>query len=137
MEIQRPTEKLAEGYQFTVDGILHFFWEAWDNANKRFEVSPQPVPATNSGDLRFAKKWLIKTKTGTLKLSQAQIADCLEKCLQKTGTANLIGKSFRVKTNGKTGMEIRYWFNPMREPEAPVAEVQTSQELQGLDEVPF
>lgn len=136
MDIQRPTEKLADGYQFTVDGILNFYWEAWDNANKKFEVSPQPVPSTHSGDLRFAKKWLIKTKTGTLKLSQMQMGDCLEKCLQKTGSATLLNKSFRVKTNGKTGMEVRYWFNPMRESELPVVEAKTSDEPE-FDEVPF
>jgi hypothetical protein len=34
--------------------------------------------------------------------------------LDQYGRANLSGVTFLVKTNGKTGMDIRYFFNPVK-----------------------
>lgn len=45
------------------------------------------------------------------------------------GKADILGVTYEVKSNGKSGLEIRYFLNPIKQ-EAPIEEVP-------LEENPF
>lgn len=60
------------------------------------------------------KIYTLETDKGTLDVSQSQMGNLLEGVVVE-GNADIIGKTYSVKSNGKTGMEIRYFINPVRE----------------------
>lgn len=59
----------------------------------------------------FQQKFTFETDKGTLDLSASQVGALCSKVLNQNGEAIIKGKTFKVVTNGKTGMEIRYFFN--------------------------
>lgn len=58
----------------------------------------------------YRKIYTVKTNEGTLDLSSGQLGNMLEVTYKK-GEANIVGATFHVKSNGKTGMDIRYFIN--------------------------
>ncbi len=56
-----------------------------------------------------------------MSVSSNQIGSMLADCMQD-GKSDLNGKTFEVKTNGKEGMEIRYYINLVREKQEPKGE---------------
>lgn len=93
--------------EFTVVEAGGWTFKRWNNEARRMEVSEQYQEG-------FRKMYTIKTDKGTLDLGSGQLGNLLEIAYYK-GTADINGKTFAVKSNGKTGMDIRYFFNLKRE----------------------
>lgn len=106
----KPFKKISEVKSFTIEKIVKVYFERWNEQEGKYEKSD----VYQQG---FSQKYLIETFDSLLPLSKDQLQQCLIACLNLDGTANIIGKSFSVKTNGKTGKEIRYWINKMSIPQ--------------------
>lgn len=89
--------------EFTVEEAYGYQWKRWNPEIKRFEISEQ-------FNKDFKKTYSIKTDKGVLDLGSGQLSTLLEATYYK-GKADIVGKRFEVKSNGKTGMDIRYFFN--------------------------
>lgn len=98
------------GQTFTIEKVWGFKWKMWDQEAKRMI----------SEDTYFKggrKIYSVDTDKGKIDLGQGQMGTILEVVSQK-GVADINGKTIKVTSNGKTGMEIRYFFNEIKE--APV-----------------
>ena len=92
---------------FTVLEAGGYTWKKWNNEAKRFEISEQY-------EKDFRKTYKIVTDKGILDLGSGQLSTLLEATYYK-GQADINGKRFSVKSNGKAGMDTRYFFNLMKE----------------------
>lgn len=121
--------KLSQIDNFTVEKVWGYKFKKWDDINKKMLTSDTWIEG-------YAKKWDIDTNKGKLDISNSQFAQMLVGCYNsKTQSASVVGRTFSVKTNGKQGLEIRYYINPMRETQTD-RYVDTEQELSS-DEIPF
>lgn len=100
-------KKLAEIKSFTIEKIVKAYFERWNETEGKYEKS-------ETWQEGFTPKWLIETPEFMLPLSKDQVSQALMASFKLDGTSNIIGKSYLVKTNGKTGKEIRYFLNEMR-----------------------
>lgn len=89
--------------EFTVEEAYGYQWKKWDNEAKRMLIS-------EDYEKDYRKIYTVKTDKGTLDLSQGQLGNMLEATYKK-GEANIVGATFHVKSNGKTGIDIRYFIN--------------------------
>jgi hypothetical protein len=99
--------------EFTVEKVWPFKWKMWDNVAKTMLTSDTYVK-----DHR--KVYGVVTDMGTVDMSATNLGSMLEGT-SKEGSANIIGKTFYLKSNGKTGIDIRYFINPVFKKE-PVVE---------------
>lgn len=97
---------------FTVEKVWGYKFKKWNPEQKKMEVS-------DTWQKDFRKMWDVDTDKGKLDLSQAQLASLLE-AVCKHGAADIRGRTFSVKSNGKTGMDIRYFFNVSGDAPKPV-----------------
>lgn len=88
---------------FTVKSVAGYKWKMWSPVDKR-------MVSRDTYAEGFSKKYEVETDKGWLDLGSGQIGSLLETTF-KQGKADLIDKTFHVKSNGKTGMEIRYYFD--------------------------
>lgn len=93
--------------EFTVEKVFFPQYKMWDNEAKRMLVSER-------WEKGYRKIYGVVTDKGTMDLSANQLANMLEG-VSKGGNANIVGRSFNVKSNGKTGMDIRYYINALKE----------------------
>ncbi len=105
-------KKLADIKSFTIQAIVKSYFERWNETEGKYEKSETWAEG-------FSPKWLIETPEFMLPLSKDQVSQALMASFKLDGTSNIIGKSYQVKTNGKTGKEIRYFLNEMRIPKEP------------------
>ena len=83
----------------------------------------------------------VESDKGILDLSQGQIGSLLES-VSKGGEATIIGRTFKVKSNGKSGMDIRYYLNPVAEEKTQGGDWDKAREIfeakkeQAVEEVP-
>lgn len=98
------TFRVEEGYGFT--------YKKWDAESGRMLMSEK-------FEKGYKKTYSILTNRGKLDLGSGQLGNLLEAVYSK-GTADLIGQTFSVKSNGKQGMDIRYFFNVVRAPKEVV-----------------
>jgi hypothetical protein len=122
--------KLSElvNSNFTVKKVWGYKFKMWDNDNRKMLVS-------DTWQKDYRKVYSVDTNKGSLDLSASQLGILLE-AVVKNGVADLSGVTFQVKSNGKTGMDIRYFFNAdSRVPklEAPTEPVKPAEK----EEVPF
>jgi hypothetical protein len=94
---------------FTVTEAGGYTWKMWDVANSKMLTSDRYEKG-------YSKKYAITTDKGQLDLGPGQLASLLE-AVYYQGKADINGKTFHVKSNGKTGMDIRYFFNPVKKQE--------------------
>lgn len=126
--------KLSElvGDQFTVEKVWGYKWKKYDQDQKKMLVAKRYEPG-------YRKVYDVDTNKGKLNLGTGQIGSLLE-VVFKDGVADLNGKTFEVKSNGKSGMDIRYYFNLSREVK-PLADVELNgrdPEFESLiEEIPF
>ena len=92
---------------FKVEKIFEPKFKAWDNETRKMLIS-------DAWQLGYQKKYTVDTDKGRMDLSSSQVANMLE-AVVSDGRADLNGREFKVKSNGKTGMDIRYFFNPAKE----------------------
>ena len=118
--------------KFTITGVDEYTWKMWDSENKKMLVSRDFVKG-------YRKVYPVTTDKGALDLGSGQIGSLLESTFYK-GKSDLVNKTFSVKSNGKTGMDIRYYFNVVKS--APVqSKVDEVHEVTGeqfsLEDIPF
>lgn len=105
---------------FTINKMFGYKWKMWDNTDKKMLVS-------DSWQKDYRKIYGAETDKGILDLSASQMGILLE-TVSKNGEANLNGRTFQVKSNGKTGMDIRYFFNAVHDNHNQIAKpVETNQ----------
>lgn len=121
---------------FTVNKVFGYKFKMWDNVSKRMLISETWVK-----DHR--KMYTMETDKGTLDLSANQMGNLLES-VTKDGRSDINGRTFSVKSNGKTGVDIRYYINATKD--APVAPVKPVDDTFGqyeqqddinLSDIPF
>lgn len=95
--------KLSELESFTVTRSNGYKWKMYDEEQRKMLVSDSWQPG-------FGKRYSLATDQGTIEVSQFQLQSMLEGAY-KDGISNIVGASFSVKTNGKTGKDIRYYIN--------------------------
>lgn len=122
------------GDVFTVEKAYGYQWKKFDPESKRMLISEQYEEG-------FRKIYSLDTDKGKLDVSASQLGNLLES-VYRNGEANITGRTFSVKSNGKTGMDIRYYLNATKD--APVAPTQAQDEVYdvpeepiSLDEIPF
>ena len=91
--------------EFTVKEIGRYQYKKWDNENKKMLVSEKHEKG-------YSRKYPVETDKGSLDLGSGQLGNILEGVL-KNGVSEPLGKTFSVKSNGKQGIEIRYYINPV------------------------
>lgn len=107
--------------QFTVTKVWGYKWKMFDQGTKKMV----------SDDKWFQggrKVYEVDTDKGKLDLGAGQIGTLLETVF-KNGTADLNGKTFSVKSNGKTGMDIRYYFDEVKTQTNPLDEILDTDEI--------
>lgn len=111
MNEERKYTKLGDlvGRTFTVEKVWGYDWKMWDNTNKKMLRS-------DKWEKGYQKKWQVVTNHGQMDLGTGQFSSLLEATYNaKEDNSSLVGKKFEVKSNGKTGMEIRYFLNLVRD----------------------
>lgn len=132
---QKKYTKLSElvDKDFTVEEAYGYTFKKWDADAKRMLTSEKYEQG-------FRKIYTIKTNEGTLDLGSGQLSSLLEAVYHK-GTADINGKTFHVKSNGKSGMDIRYYFNAVRDPSPSKGLGEFADELEespiSVDDIPF
>ena len=99
--------------EFTVIKAWGFGWKKWNDQANKMEISDTYKEG-------FRKVYQLDTDKGTIDLGSGQLSSLLE-AVYRNGVANLNGRTFTVKSNGKTGMDVRYFFNAIKETQ-PVGE---------------
>lgn len=94
---------LVDG-RFTVNKVYGYTFKKWDDAAGKMLVSENYMEG-------YDKRYGIDTDKGKLEVSKAQISSMLEAVI-KDGVADLNNVTFEVKSNGESGKDIRYYFNP-------------------------
>lgn len=89
---------------FKIEKVWGYKWKKWDTESNKMLSSEKYQEG-------FSKKYEVDTDKGKLDLGTGQLGSLLEGVF-KDGKADLNGVTFEVKSNGKTEMEIRYFFNP-------------------------
>lgn len=105
---------------FTVEGVGEYLYKKWDPAENKMLVS-------NDWQEGYRKLYPVTTDKGQLDMGSGQLGTLLEACFHK-GKSDLIGKKFKVKSNGKMGMDVRYFFNLMK--------AEPQEESFPIDEIP-
>lgn len=99
---------------FTITGSYGWKWKKWNAQTNKMETSEKWAEG-------FRKMWTLITDKGILDVSESQLGEILARaCNSKTLESKLIGLQVGVKSNGKTGMEIRYFFSASGYTEKPI-----------------
>lgn len=108
---EKKFTKLSElvDNDFTVERAYGYQFKMWDATAKRMLVS-------ETYEQGYRKIYSLDTDKGKLDLGSGQLSSLLE-ATYKNGKADINGVTFHVKSNGKTGMDIRYYFNKVRDAE--------------------
>jgi hypothetical protein len=121
---------------FTVLKSDGYTFKKWDNEQRKMLTSDQWQEG-------YKKTYTLETDKGILDVGSGQLGNLLEAVFYN-GEAKMIGTTYEVKSNGKTGMEIRYFFNvkkqdiqehPKDEPQDEVPE--TIEDDIDLSSIPF
>lgn len=91
------------GKEFTVTAVSGYKWKKWDPVQNKMLVS-------DSYEAGYRKLYQVTTDKGVVDMGSGQLGNLLEAVFFQ-GSADLINKTFDVKSNGKEGMDIRYFFN--------------------------
>lgn len=88
---------------FTVESVAEFCYKKW---------SPEEKKMLTSMDWQegFRKVYPVETDKGKLDLGTGQLSSLLE-AAHYGGKSDIIDKTFKVKSNGKSGLDIRYYFS--------------------------
>ena len=105
MEVKYTKLSALVGEEILIESVSGYKFKCWNDSTKKFEVSDNYKEG-------YRKLYQVTTDKGQLDLGTGQLGSLLEAVFDK-GKADLIGKTFHVKSNGKSGMDIRYYFNPV------------------------
>jgi hypothetical protein len=90
----------------TIESVQGYKFKKWDAQNNKMLIS-------DSYEKDYRKLWQVVTDKGQLDLGSGQMGNLLEGVMH-SGKADIIGATFHVKSNGKTGMDIRYFLNAVK-----------------------
>jgi len=90
-----------------IEKVFPFKYKVWDPAQSKMLIS-------DTWKKDYRKIYTADTNKGRLDLSAGQVASLLE-AVSEDGRADINGRDFEIKSNGKSGMDIRYFFNPVKE----------------------
>lgn len=111
---------------FTIEKVFPPTYKMWDVKQGKMLTSPTWVKG-------YRKTYGVDTNKGKLDLGSGQIGTLLESVFDD-GRADLNGVTFKVKSNGKQGMEVRYFFDVVNdEDQASYIEEPMPQE----EDIPF
>lgn len=111
---------------FSVQSVKGYQFKMWSPSENKMLVSDTPIKG-------YRKLWQVVTDKGQLDLGSGQMGTLLEG-LMHAGKSDIIGATFEVKSNGKSGIDIRYYFNPVK---LSKAEVEQDLDKQTLEELGF
>lgn len=111
---------------FTIEKVWGYNWKKYDPEQNKMLVAERFEPG-------YRKVYEVDTDKGKLDLGSGQLGTLLETVF-KEGKADLNDKTFEVKSNGKTGMDIRYFFNEVKTDKLPDAELNGEVEF---SDIPF
>ena len=97
------------GEEITIQSVSGMTYKKWDNDNKKMLMSPIYMDG-------YRKLYQVVTDKGQLDLGSGQLGSLLE-AVFSGGKSDLINKTFHVKSNGKQGLDIRYFFNEVSPPQ--------------------
>lgn len=92
--------------EFTVERVNGYKWKMWDVSSNKMLVS-------DNWEKGYQKRWDVDTDKGKIDFSSSQLGNMLEGVCH-AGAADVNGCTFSVKSNGKKGIEIRYYLNAVR-----------------------
>lgn len=92
--------------EFTIEKIEGFKYKKWDQEAGRMVAQDDYFEGSR-------KVYQVETDKGLLDLSETQLAIIFVK-VQHAGKSDVNGCTVAVKSNGKTGIDIRYYLNPKR-----------------------
>lgn len=96
--------KLKDVNEFTVANISAPYWVSWDTSNAKYNRYKVPTEGAQ-------QKWdVITPNRDRIPISRDQFGQMLIATANGT-EASVKDKAYSVKTNGKEGMEIRYFLN--------------------------
>lgn len=93
------------GQTITINSIAPPTYKMWDQGAKKMVVSQTPAKG-------FRKIYQVETDRGKVDMSASQIGQILEGHLQN-GIADINGAVVEIRSNGQTGIDIRYFLNPV------------------------
>jgi|1_EtaG_2_1085319.scaffolds.fasta_scaffold33459_3 hypothetical protein len=123
--------KKLVGSTFKVADNNGYKFKKWDNENRKMLTSESPQQG-------FRKVFTLETDKGMLDASEAQLGQMLSRVI-KGNTADISNIMFNVESNGKEGMEIRYYISPVSnytEQPSPVIEGENTGGV-NVDDIPF
>lgn len=99
-----PFVKLSALDTFELKFLKDQSYKKWDDVQKRMDVSDNWFQGSH-------KVYTVETDQGTLDLTEDQLSKILVAAFNPAAmTSSIQGKRYKVRTNGKTGIEIRYFF---------------------------
>lgn len=119
------------GEEFTVEKAYGYTFKKWDAQSSRMLTS-------ETYEEGFRKIYALDTDKGKLDVGPGQLSSLLE-AVYKNGQADIVGRTFAVKSNGKSGMDIRYFFNakPQSAPKQVDEVFEPTEEPIDLADIPF
>lgn len=93
------------GDTFTVEQITGFNYQKWDSDEKKMLIEHEPTKG-------YRKVWKVETDKGILNIGDGQLGSLLVASFDpKAGGSQFNESTYKVKSNGKEGIEIRYFFD--------------------------
>lgn len=94
------------GEEIIIKKVVKKFYRMWDVGSNKYITQDSPGKG-------FSKMYVVEIDKGMLSISGSQYGAMLEGCadVRIKGVADVNNAKFRVATNNKQGMEIRYYFN--------------------------
>lgn len=112
---------------FTVEKIWGYKFKMFDQDTKKM--------VSDDKWFRGARKvYEVDTDKGKMDLGQGQIGTLLE-TVMRDGISELYGKTFSVKSNGETGIDIRYFFDEVKPSQYKDDEM--GKDAVDFDDIPF
>lgn len=98
--------RLSQVTSFTVNSVGRYQYKRWDEGAKKMVIFEKYAPG-------FRKMYPVSTDQGILDLGSGNLGSMLEAVLgvKENGLSDLRGAMFEVKNNGKSGLDVRYYFN--------------------------
>lgn len=99
------------GDEFTIKQVGNYKWKKWLPEESKMRSEDDWFEGAQ-------KKYAVETDKGLLDLSEGQLGAIMVKC-SHSGRADVNSVTVAVKSNGKSGIDIRYYLNPMKRQKAP------------------
>ena len=113
--------------EITINNVGKWTYKKWDAVNSKMLTSEKYQED-------FRKVYTVDTDQGIIDISSSQMGQMLEG-VSIDGASDINRKTFKVKSNGKTGKEIRYFINPVFNSDTVKVEHTTTEQAQPSKEI--